>query len=95
MDATIRRYRQPEAVSQALIARQEDLALALGDIPGFVTWYAVPTANGDLLTVTVCRDRVSARAATGRATAWIHANLPGAGMAFAPVGEDPPAGNAA
>jgi hypothetical protein len=81
MYAVVRRYQHASALGQAMQARHADVEAVLRSVPGFVTYYAVLTEEGELATVTVCQDQAGTAESTRRAAEWVRANLPDAPLA--------------
>jgi hypothetical protein len=81
MYAVVRRYQHASALGKAMHARQAEVEALLSSVPGFVTYYAVLTDDGELATVTVCQDQAGTTESTRRAAEWVRANLPDASLA--------------
>jgi hypothetical protein len=62
MFAVIRRYEGIEtaAIPEIMRSVNENLLPALGDIPGFVAYFALEEGNGVIASISVFRDRASA-----------------------------------
>jgi len=90
MYTTMRQYAGiTPAVFDALMSRKVDVETLIRQVPGFVHYDLVRTADG-LTSVTVCQDKVGTDESSKQVSAWIGKNLP-AMQGNAPVitgGED-------
>jgi hypothetical protein len=90
MYATIRQYAGiTPANFDTLMSRKPDVEALIRDVPGFVQYDLVRTADG-LASFTVCKDQAGTETSNKQVAEWIKQNLP-ALQANAPVitgGED-------
>jgi hypothetical protein len=90
MYATIRQYAGiTPANFDTLMSRKADVETLIREVPGFVQYDLVRTADG-ITSMTVCKDQAGTEASSKQVASWIKENLP-ALQANAPVitgGED-------
>ena len=90
MYATLRQYDEiTPADFDALMSRKADVEALIREVPGFVQYDLVRTADG-ITSLTVCKDQAGTEASSMKVASWIKENLP-ALQANAPVitgGED-------
>jgi hypothetical protein len=76
MYATMRQYAGiTPAIFDTLMSRKADIETLIRDVPGFVQYDLVRTADG-LTTLTVCSDRAGTETSNMKVAAWIGENLP-------------------
>ena len=74
MYATVRRYSNAKALSDAMAARSAEVKQIISAVPGFIAYYA--TRDGDTMTsVTVCSDSKGTDESTRQAAAWVKENV--------------------
>jgi hypothetical protein len=72
--ATVRRYKNAEALAAAMSAKKGDVQKLISEIPGFVTYYA--TRDGDSMTsISIYNDKAGCDESTTRAGEWVRANV--------------------
>jgi hypothetical protein len=74
MYVTIRSYGGGDEVTDALIAREQDIRNVIGTIDGFRAYYLVRTADGPT-TISVFEDQAGAEASSAAAAAYIRENM--------------------
>ena len=82
MYAVVRRYTDASALSDALVEHLDEIRSVLTSVPGFKAYHALRTANGGLVTMTVCEDQSGTQESSRRAAEWVRNNL--AGLSLAP-----------
>ena len=82
MYAVVRRYTDATELSNALIQHLEQIRSILSTVPGFKAYHALRTADGGLVTMTVCEDQSGTQESSRRAAEWVRNNL--AGLSLAP-----------
>jgi hypothetical protein len=76
MYATIRRYKNAQALADAMSSRKDEVKELISGVPGFVGYYA--TRDGDTLTsVSVYNDKAGCDESTRRAREWVGQNVKG------------------
>jgi hypothetical protein len=76
MYCSIRKYRMDPAQVDELMHRvDEGFAEDIQREPGFVAYQALDCGDGDVVTVTVFRDREGAESSTTAAAAWVRDHL--------------------
>lgn len=83
MYTVVRRYTGAGPLAKGMVERRKDVEEVLRGVPGFRAYYALLTAGGTLVTVTVCDDQAGTTESTRRAAAWIQKNM--AGISVSPV----------
>ena len=84
MYTTMRQYAAVTPTTfDTLISRKSDIETLIREVPGFVQYDLVRTADG-MTSVTVCTDQAGTDASTKRVAEWIGQNIP-ALKASAPV----------
>lgn len=76
MYATVRRYTSDHGLVDALVENTGELRRLIGGIDGFRAYYAIRTADGGAVTVSVYDDAAGAEASTAAAAGWVSENLP-------------------
>ena len=76
MYATGRRYPSDHGLVDSLVADQGQIRSLIGGIDGFRAYYAIRTADGGAVTVSVYDDAAGAEASTAAAAGWVSENLP-------------------
>ncbi|HEY3352775.1 MAG TPA: antibiotic biosynthesis monooxygenase [Polyangia bacterium] len=73
MFMVLRRYyaTRPGAAAEMLTRVRELFVPVVSQVPGFVEYFAVDAGQGQLLFVTVCRDRAGAEASIREAAAFV------------------------
>jgi hypothetical protein len=82
MYAVVRRYTDATELSDALVQHLEEIKATLSTVPGFKAYHALRTADGGLVTMTVCEDQAGTQESSRRAAEWVRNNL--AGLSLAP-----------
>ena len=82
MYAVVRRYTDASELSDALVQHLEQIRSILSTVPGFKAYHALRTADGGLVTMTVCEDQAGTQESSRRAAEWVRNNL--AGLSLAP-----------
>src|SRR4051794_26154200 len=79
MHATVRQYAGPGAkeLFDALERSTAEVERIIREVPGFVSYSLVRTADGGL-SVTVCQDRAGCAESSRRAREWVEGNVPSA-----------------
>jgi hypothetical protein len=79
MYATIRRYKNAQALADAMASKKDEVKELITGVPGFVSYYA--TREGDTMTsVSVYNDKAGCDESTRRAREWVGQNVkPGVG----------------
>jgi heme-degrading monooxygenase HmoA len=76
MFAVIRRYNTQENSAQKIEQRvREGFVPLISQLPGFISYDVVRSADGTLLSVSVFESRDAADASTRLASDWVHQNL--------------------
>jgi hypothetical protein len=76
MYATLRQYAGiTPADFDSLMSRKGDVEALIREVPGFVQYDLVRTADG-ITSLTVCRDQAGTEASSSQVAAWIKQNLP-------------------
>ncbi len=83
MYTVVRRYTGAGPLAKGMVERRKDVEEVLRGVPGFRAYYALLTAGGTLVTVTICDDQAGTTESTRRAAAWIQKNM--AGISVSPV----------
>ena len=79
MYATIRRYSNAKALSDAMSAKKDDVKKIISEVPGFVSYYA--TREGDTVTtVSIYNDKAGCDESTNRARKWVAENVKSAAV---------------
>jgi hypothetical protein len=74
MYATIRRYKNARALSDAMSSKKDEVKQVISGVPGFVSYYA--TREGDTMTsVSVYNDKAGSDESTRRAREWVAENV--------------------
>lgn len=74
MYATVRRYKNAQALIDAMTAKKGDVEKLISEVPGFVSYYAVK--DGDTVTtVSVYNDKAGCDESTRRAREWVGQNV--------------------
>ena len=74
MYATVRRYKNAEALADAMAAKSNEVKDLITGIPGFVHYYA--TREGDAVTsISIYNDEAGCDESTRRARVWVQANV--------------------
>jgi heme-degrading monooxygenase HmoA len=74
MYATIRRYKNAQALADAMSSRKDEVKQIISGVPGFVSYYA--TREGDTMTsVSVYNDKAGCDESTRRAREWVAENV--------------------
>lgn len=60
---------------EALEQRESEVRDLIGSVPGFVSYVAFRTGDGEGTTVTVCQDKAGTDESTQRAAAWVADNI--------------------
>jgi heme-degrading monooxygenase HmoA len=77
MYATIRRYKNAQALADAMSSKKDEVKQLISGVPGFVSYYA--TRDGDTVTsVSVYNDKAGCDESTRRAREWVGQNVKGA-----------------
>ena len=74
MHAVVRQYKDTRLM-ETLLKRQDDVESVIKNVPGFVAYYLIKSADGGA-TVTVCEDEAGTNASNQRAREWIQQNAP-------------------
>ena len=82
MYAVVRRYTDASELSDTLVEHLDEIRGILTSVPGFKAYHALRTADGGLVTMTVCEDQAGTQESSRRAAAWVRTNL--AGLSLAP-----------
>jgi hypothetical protein len=77
MHAVMRQYSGSgtEELFDALQQREAEVRELIGTVPGFVSYVAFRTGDGEGTTVTVCQDKAGTDESTQRAAAWVVDNI--------------------
>ncbi len=75
MYAIVRRYTGAEGLIDTLVRRQDEVRQLIGSVVGFVSYQAIRSGD-QLITVSVCHDRVGAEETTRRAAEWVRQQVP-------------------
>ncbi len=81
MYAVVRRYTDASALSDVLVQHVDEIRTILASVPGFKAYHALRTADGGLVTMTVCGDQAGTQESSRRAAEWVRGNLPGISLA--------------
>ena len=81
MYAVVRRYTDATELSDALVQHLEQIKATLSTVPGFKAYHALRTADGGLVTMTVCEDQAGTQESSRRAAEWVRNNLSGLSLA--------------
>jgi hypothetical protein len=74
MYATIRRYKNARALSDAMSSKKDEVKQVISGVPGFVSYYAI--REGDTMTsVSVYNDKAGSDESTRRAREWVAENV--------------------
>jgi hypothetical protein len=74
MYATLRQYKNAQALFDAMSAKKDDVKKIISEVPGFVAYYA--TREGDTVTsVSVFNDKAGSDESTKRARQWVAENV--------------------
>jgi hypothetical protein len=87
MYTVVRRYTGADALADALIQNQPEITKLLTSIPGFMSYQAVRTGNGGVVTITTCEDQAGTAESVRRAAEWVRNNLSGASISPPEVSE--------
>ena len=82
MYAVVRRYTDANELSDALVQHLDEITSVLSSVPGFKAYHALRTADGGLVTMTVCEDQAGTQESSRRAAEWVRNTL--AGLSLAP-----------
>ena len=81
MYAVVRRYSDASALADALVQHLDEVRGILTGVPGFKAYHALRTADGGLVTMTVCEDQAGTQESSRRAAEWVRSNLSGISLA--------------
>ena len=74
MYATVRRYKNAQALADAMASKTDEVKKIISGIPGFVSYYA--TRDGDTVTsISIYNDKAGCEESTRRAGDWVRANV--------------------
>lgn len=74
MYATIRRFKNAQALADAMSSRKDEVKQVISGIPGFVSYYA--TRDGDTVTtVSIYDDKAGGDESTRRGREWVSQNV--------------------
>jgi excisionase family DNA binding protein len=76
MRALIRRYRiDPTASDEVIRQVIESFMPLIKEVPGLLSYYALDTREGTIVTIAICKDRTAIETVSKKATEWIGQNL--------------------
>jgi heme-degrading monooxygenase HmoA len=75
MHAVIRHYRGNSQLMDVLAQRRDEVEQLIRDVPGFVTYALVRTADGGF-SISVYEDQTGTEESTRRAAEWVGQNAP-------------------
>jgi hypothetical protein len=74
MYATVRQYKNAQALVDAMSAKKDEVKQIISGVPGFVAYYA--TREGDAMTsVSIYNDKAGCDESTRRAREWVGKNV--------------------
>jgi hypothetical protein len=80
MYAVMRRYTGAGALADAMVQRRQEVTDLLKSVPGFRSYHALRTSEGNIATITICDDQAGTEESSRRAAGWVRENLSGASI---------------
>ena len=77
MYAVVRRYTGASELADVLVQHLEEVKGLLTEVPGFKAYHALRTANGSVVTMTVCEDQAGTQESSRPANACCDAAIAG------------------
>ena len=76
MYAAVRLYRvSPGSIDEMVQRVKEDFVPVIRQVSGFIAYYGVQVGSGELVTISMFKDRAGAEESTRQAASWVPQNV--------------------
>ncbi len=76
MYAAVRLYRvSPGSIDEMVQRVKEDFVPVISQVSGFIAYYGVRVGSGELVTISMFKDRAGAEESTRQAASWVPQNV--------------------